>query len=214
MKKTDPPIPRADPAAVFAGALSIWEACSKREVQDPRADLSEIFNGIDELMRVAMKAATLFEDWACQHVEFDRLLDCWPYKLQLEMGEACLSFLSLDQLPGFNDEHALRLAIKLQLPLAPSARKLIPLRIHATNPIPQARFQTVYIQTVREAKDGSGIYPFTEEDDLADPCFGSLFYGVYGRDAEGTSEHIADRRTPEAAIQVATGLIPGLLFGR
>lgn len=41
----------ADPAAVFAAANSLWEECRKVAFNDRSLDLSEAYNGWDQLMR-------------------------------------------------------------------------------------------------------------------------------------------------------------------
>ncbi len=205
---------QADPAAIFAGALSIWNTCHEREARNPALDLSDTFSGIDGLMRVSMAIATIFEEWSCRHVDFDRLEEWWPYKLESEMGEACLSLMELDALPAFDEKNALDLAVKLKLPLKAPAKGVAPLYIRASNPLQGARFRTIYIQSVREALDGSGVSPLAAGDSPADVGFGPPFYGIYGIDPEGYSEHIADRRTLDAAFEMVKGLIPGLQFAR
>jgi hypothetical protein len=67
---------------------------------------------------------------------------------------------------------------------------------------------------MREAADGSGIYPFTSGDDIADPAFGEIFYGIYGWDSHGIAEHIADRSSFEDAAETIEHLIPGLHFSK
>jgi hypothetical protein len=212
MKKSKPRIPKPDPAAIFGGALSVWTACHEMEKRETTVDLSDRFNGLDELMRVAMGIATRFEIWSCNNVEFDRLSDWWPYKLEMELGKTCLELLGLEALPKFGADDALPVALRLQLPLKPETKRKIPLHVHAANPIPEATFSRLYIRTMREACDGSGIYPFTEGDDPCDPDFGVPFYGVYGVDSSGMSEHIVDRSTHSDAVAIVEKLIPGIHF--
>src|SRR5688572_21668190 len=59
-----------DPAAVFAAATSIWDVCHKRAGDDPALNLSDAYNGMDQLMREVMRIGETFEKWACLHVEF------------------------------------------------------------------------------------------------------------------------------------------------
>jgi hypothetical protein len=212
MKRSHPRIPKPDPAAIFGAALSIWTACHEMEGKEATLDLSDTFNGLDELMRVAMAIATRFETWSCHNVEFDRLSGWWPYKLEMELGKTCLELLGLEALPKFGDDDALQVALRLQLPLKPGAKRWIPLHVHAANPIPGATFTGLYIRTMREAKDGSGVYPFTEKDEPFDPNFGVPFYGIYGIDSSGMSEHITDRSTRSDAIAIVEKLLPGIHF--
>jgi hypothetical protein len=212
MKKPNPPHSKPDPAAIFGGALSVWTACHEMEERETTVDLSDTFNGLDELMRVAMAIATRFEMWSCDNVEFDRLSDWWPYKLEMELGKTCLELLGLEALPKFSDDDALPVARRLQLPLRPGTKRWLPLHVHAANPTPASIFTGFYIRTMREANDGSGIYPFTEDDDPSDPDFGIPFYGIYGVASSGMSEHIADRKTRSQAIAMVEKLIPGVHF--
>ena len=71
----------ADTAAVFAAAHSLWEAIQKRARAAPEINLSDCYSGMDQLMREVMRIANQFEEWACQHVEFNELTDVWPYLL-------------------------------------------------------------------------------------------------------------------------------------
>lgn len=204
--------PTADPAAIFAGALSIWTACNEAEDKNPDINLSDIFNGVDELMRVSMATSTLFENWACKHIDFDKLSDWWPYKLQMEMGDACLELWEMESLPNFDEERAMTLAMKLALPLKREALKLLPLYLEATNPTPNAKFCRIYIQLMREAKNGDGYSPIGKDDDPSDLDFSAPFYGIYGVDSAGFSEHIADRATSRDAVETVKGLIPAISF--
>ena len=93
--------PLADPAAVFAGAISLWQACIKAAQKNPEMDLSEAYNGYDELMREMMRIGTLFEEWACDCVRFDGLTEVWPYFLELNFGERGLEVKGAEQLATF-----------------------------------------------------------------------------------------------------------------
>ena len=70
-----------DPAAVFAVAHSLWAACESHAEREPRINLSECYNGMDQLMREVMRIAECFEACACEHIAFDALNDVWPYLL-------------------------------------------------------------------------------------------------------------------------------------
>lgn len=60
-----------DPAAVFACANSLWLACKRQAGVDPNLNLSDAYNGMDQLMREVMRIAEMFEKWSCQHVVFE-----------------------------------------------------------------------------------------------------------------------------------------------
>jgi len=93
---------QADTAAVFASALSLWEACQKGARSD-RLNLSDCYNGMDQLMRVVMRIANQFETWSCAHINFKETNDVWPYLLQDKFGEACLGAVLIAELDSFDD---------------------------------------------------------------------------------------------------------------
>src|SRR6185436_8295233 len=82
-----------DPAAVFACALSLREACLKSAKANPQLNLSESYNGMDEFRREMMRVGNLLEAWACAHVVFDEVNDVWPYLMEDKFGDACLEFM-------------------------------------------------------------------------------------------------------------------------
>jgi hypothetical protein len=67
-----------DPAAVFAAAFSLWEACQACANRDAGLNLSECYNGMDQFMREVMRVGNFFESWSCGHVDFDQPPDVWP----------------------------------------------------------------------------------------------------------------------------------------
>lgn len=50
-----------DPAAVFACAQSLYDACLDRKERDPEFKLAETYPGMDEVMRMVMRVANTFE---------------------------------------------------------------------------------------------------------------------------------------------------------
>jgi hypothetical protein len=56
-----------DPAAVFASALSLWQASQNRASKE-QLNLSECYNGMDQFLREIMRIANQFEAWACLHI--------------------------------------------------------------------------------------------------------------------------------------------------
>lgn len=112
----------ADPAAVFACAVSLWEACDKAAGDDPELNLSDAYSGMDQLMREVMRIGEMFENWACDHVVFELLSDVWPYFLKDRFGDACLDLLEPDSLAGFDEDYCLRIAYQLRLPMRADVR--------------------------------------------------------------------------------------------
>jgi hypothetical protein len=109
--------PERDPAGVFACANSLWRACHKAAIDNPGLDLSEVYNGYDQLMREVMRIGELFEDWACENVCFDRFAEVWPYLLELRFGDTCVSLFGVDGLANFCERDCLVVARALGLPL-------------------------------------------------------------------------------------------------
>ena len=105
----------ADPAAIFATATSLWQECHNHAKTDPSINLSDAYSGIDGLMREVIRIATLFEFWACEHVDFDQLTDVWPYMLEDRFGKECLSILLAENLSDFDEHDCRRVAARLRL---------------------------------------------------------------------------------------------------
>src|SRR4051794_8828878 len=116
-----------DSAAVFACALSLWEACAKSAEQDRGLNLSECYNGMDQLMREVLRIGNEFESWAWEHVSFDNLDEVWPYMLGDRFGPACVEVLSPSGLADFNDNDCLRIALHLRLPIKLDDKLPIPI---------------------------------------------------------------------------------------
>lgn len=112
MNSRPPTREHLDPAAQFAVALSLWQACHDQAAKRQDLDLSVHFNGMDECMRVVMRIGDLFESWACEHVRFEGLSDVWPYLLQDRFGDVCLELIALEGLADFNEEDCLRVALE------------------------------------------------------------------------------------------------------
>lgn len=202
-----------DPAAVFACAKSLHDACLARAESEPGLDLSEAYQGMDTFMREVMRVGKAFEDWACHHVAFDDLTDVWPYLLEDRFGEVCLETLNADSIGGFDSEDCLRIALRLRLPMGADGSLSLPISVEAPNPIAGAEFHRLRIQTIRRELDEVGdIATFAEGDDPFDENYGEPFFGVYGVRTDGRLEHIADRRTYHEARTLLTALLPGIDF--
>jgi len=201
-----------DPAAVFGCALSLWHECKKLNTGAERLNLSECYNGWDEFMRVIMQAATRFENWASLHIAFDNFDDVWPYMMEDKFGAACVSAMGAENLAHFDDNDCLRVAMLLGLPVKYSAGLPVPIDRVATNPVAGSVFQSFRIQTVRDSLEDEITEPFTLDDEPFDENFGAPYFGLYGVDADGLLEHIADRRNYAEAVSLAQKLAPGIAF--
>lgn len=203
----------SDPAAVFACAKSLYEACLERENADPDLNLSRIYQGMDSFMREVMRVSAMFEDWACLHVAFHELEEVWTYFLEDQFGSACLDTMRADALTGFDRDDCLRVALRLRLPLLADGSLPLPLCIEAPNPLARAAFKKLRIQTVRRElyKEG-GMFPFTEADDPFNKNFGPPIYGIYGVGADDLLDHISDCESYASARKLLAKLLPGIGF--
>ncbi|MDP4645638.1 MAG: hypothetical protein NWR51_07300 [Akkermansiaceae bacterium] len=199
----------SDQAAVFAVAVSLRAACEKREAQDSRLNLSEAYSGMDEFWRELLRVGILFEEWACRHVAFDHLEEVWPYFLERLFGEACLAVMDATELASFDADDCLRLAFGLRLPVWEDGVLPIPVDVWVGNPVEGASFKAFRIQSVREHLSDAVVIPFTETSDPFDEELGERYFGIYGVEADGTLEHIADRRSYMFARDLVMKLAPG-----
>ena len=202
----------ADPAAVFACALSLWKACQEHAANEKDFNLSDCFNGGDQFMREVMSIGSRFEEWACQHINFDELNDVWPYLLEDKFGKACLDFLSPSALPKFNDHDCLWVALHLRFPVMLDDTLSIPIDLTAPNPITGTGFHEFRIQTVRNSLDDGDVVPFVVDDDPSDEEFGAWYFALYGVGPDGKLEHVADRKTYGEVLNLAQKLAPGIAF--
>ena len=199
-----------DPAAVFACALSLREACLKSAEANPQLNLSESYNGMDEFMREMMRVGNLFEAWACEHVAFEQTSEVWPYLMEDKFGDACLESILSSAMAEFDDTDCLRVALRLRLPIQADDKLRVPVDVRARNPICGSEFREFRIQTVRDDIDESGTAPFTTNDDPFDEEFGPPYFALYGVGDDGLLEHIADRDTYSDALNLAQKLAPGV----
>lgn len=203
-----------DPAAVFACAKSLHDACLQRAEVEPELNLSESYQGMDQLMREVMRVGDEFENWACRHVAFHELDDVWPYLLEERFGEACLEVMDADSLAGFGADDCFRIAFKLRLPMRADSSLPLPVCVEAPNPLPDAEFQHLRIQTIRHEWDEDGnaeVSPFTEDDDPFDENYSPPVFGIYGVKGD-VLERIADRKTYAEARALSAKLLPGIGF--
>lgn len=202
----------SDPAAVFACALSLWQACQERGAVEPSLNLGESYNGMDQFMREAMRIATEFEAWACRHIDFAELDEVWPYLLQDRFGNACLADLFPTKLAVFDEPDCLRVALHLRLPVRLDDNLPLPILLRAPNPVTGSVFREIQIQTVRDSIEDGDAVPFTSDDDPFDEEFGPPYFGLYGIGEDGRLEHIADRQTYSQMLSLAQKLAPGVAF--
>lgn len=106
----------ADPAAVLACALSLYQSCMQQSRDDVTLNLSDRYKGIDQFLREVMRVATLFENWASEQVAFEELVEVWPYFMQDQFGDACIQVLDGGALNEFDANACMRVAHKLQIP--------------------------------------------------------------------------------------------------
>lgn len=202
-----------DPAAVCACALSLHAACLKRAEVEPGLNLSDAYQGMDTFMREVMRVGEMFEEWACRHVAFQELDDVWPYLLEDRFGAACLEIMSAESLAGFDADDCLRIASRLRLPMWLDRSLPLPFCVEAPNPVAGASFERVKIQTVRhELHDDGETVPYMEDDEPFDENYDAPVFRIYGVDAAGLLEHIADRETYESARSLLVNLLPGIGF--
>lgn len=207
--KSDSSKNEVDPAGVFAGALSIWNACNKQAEADPNLNLSEAYNGIDQLMRETMRVGEMFESSASRHVAFEEFSEVWPYFVEDHLGKACFEVISVDGLAGFDVDDCLSIACNVKLPLRVSDSMLLPVNLCIANPAVTSGFRHYQIQTVRDylGEDG-GVFPFSAGDVPVDENFGEIYFGLYGVDEDGLAEHIADRKTYSEVRNLALKIAP------
>jgi len=213
--ETTSPLHQPDPAAIFAIAQSLWEACQTQTARDPKINLSEAYHGMDQFMRELMRVASQFESWACRYIDFPELAEPWPYLLQDRFGEACLQFKPVTELAAFAEPDSLRVALRLRLPVKRDQGLPVPVDLRADLPSRDGvpGFCAFRIQTIRDELPGPQCAALTWDDDPYDPAFSPPFFGLYGVTAAGLSEHIADRPTLAAALALTHNLVPGLEFG-
>ncbi len=207
------PSQQPDPAAVFGAAVSLYQAVKEHAATTPKRNLSECYNGRDEFMRQVMRIATEFEMWSCQHVFFDELDDVWPYLLEDRFGEACVSVLGgPETLLDFDTRSCLRVAHKLRLPVRTDTGLPVAIDVTAENPVTDAAFSKFRIQTVRDSLVDDFVEPFTTDDEPFDDEYSAPYFGLYGIGNDDLLEHIADRATYSAAMELAGKLAPGIAF--
>jgi hypothetical protein len=206
-------VDQPDPAAIFACAKSLHDACLELAEVEPELDLSDAYQGMDTFMREVMRVGEMFEKWACRHVAFNELADVWSYFLEERFGPACLETMDADSLGGFDSDDCLRIAFKLRLPMWADGSLPLPVCVEALNPLSGAIFHRLRIQTVRnELNEDGGIAPFTEDDDPFDENYGELFFTIYGVHLDGLLEPIAHKDTYQAASSLLADLLPGIGF--
>lgn len=205
-------IDASDPAAVFGAALSLWTAWRRIDGRPDGINLSQTYEGMDSFMRVVMKVASLFEEWACKHIDFDQNMDVWPYRLEDDFGEACLAEMLEESLDHFDEDDCLRVAIRLQLPIKLATGLPVPVDVRVTNTVPGSTFREYRIQTVRLRGDLDSVEPFVVGDDPYDDNYGKPYFGVYGADEKDILEHVADRDNYDDAVALVQKLAPNVEF--
>lgn len=110
-------IPKPDLAAEFGAAVSLYNA-AEAYANANRNNLSEVYQGYDELMRQCMRAGREFEAWSCKYVDWDRVNDVWPYLLEDKFGDIAIEVVGSEcHLTCLGPVYYRRIAVKLKLPL-------------------------------------------------------------------------------------------------
>ena len=206
------PSEQSDPAAVFGCTRSLWSACQNAAEADLRLNLSEAYQGMDQLMREVMMIGERFEAWACTHIAFEELKDVWPYLLEDRFGTGCLQVLIPSALAEFDDDDCLRVALQLRLPVKATGGMPVPIDIRRTNPVSGSDFVAFRIQTMRDDLEDNDCEPFKEGDDPFDERFGAPYFGLYGIGTDGLEEHVADRSSYAEILSLCRRLSPGIDF--
>ncbi|MCB1131740.1 MAG: hypothetical protein KDN05_11460 [Verrucomicrobiae bacterium] len=200
-----------DPAAVFACAVSLRDACMEREKRSPTLNLSEAYNGYDQLLREVMRIGTLFEEWVCGHVVFEVCGEVWPYFMEDRFGDACMEVLAPDELAGFDSDDCLRVAMELRVPLRVDGELPVPFMVEVDHPAEDSGFRRLRIETRRERLDEEReSVPFRNGDEPFDEELGPVCFGIDGVGPDGTLHHIADRLTYRDARELLVALVPGI----
>jgi len=200
-----------DPAAVFACAVSLREACEALADKE-QANLSELFNGIDQFWREMMRIGTLFEAWACENVAFEALTDVWPYLLMDRFGEACLASVPLEAMADLGSDDLPVVAMHMEVPLMYREGSNLPLDLEAPNPVAGSVFVRWRIQTVRGRREEAEMEPMRYGDDPHDPEYEPPVVALDGVDATGRLEHVRDSANYAEARSLVMKLTPGVVF--
>lgn len=204
--------PTADDAAIFAIASSLWAHLHELEAKDRSLHLSDHFNGMDQLMRGVMRIGRQFEEWSCQHIDFDELTDVWPYLLQDRFAKTCFDLLRWEVLTQFDEDDCLRTALALQLPVRADVGLPVPVDVKAVLPKTDSSFVAFRIQTVRRDLELDSIRAYVMGDEPYDSNYSDPWFALYGMDEDYLCEHIADRETYSALVALARRLSPGIAF--
>lgn len=203
-------VEQPDPAAVFACAMSLHDACIKRADSDASLDLSEAYRGMDQFMRELMRVAELFEDWACRHVAFNELDDVWPYLLEERFGAACLVRKDAEFLSGFDEDDCFAVALELRLPLWIDEGLPLPFLLKVVNPVPGSEFARYRIQTFRTELESGEVQAFVAGEEGLDENFSVPFFMIHGLSSDGTAEPVAERGSYREAADLLRRMFPGV----
>jgi hypothetical protein len=121
---------KPDPAAIFGAAESLYRVGEIRAgtrnrdysysplLQDSLVNLSEAYHGGDNFMRECMRVATMFERWACAHVDFERMDEVWTYWLQEDFGDSVYDLQgNVTSLASFKIPDCRKVAVAMGMPL-------------------------------------------------------------------------------------------------
>jgi hypothetical protein len=175
---TTPSSPDLDPAAIFAGALSLWNACWQAVDHQPGLNLSEAYRGGDEFMRQLMRVASLFESWCADRIDFENLDDVWPYLLEERLGDACIEVMGPECFVSFDEMDCLRVALHLKLPVKVLVGLAVPVNFAEDNTNAESPFCQLQIRTVRQFEPEGDVRQYGIGDEPDDPDYGAIVYGL------------------------------------
>ena len=203
-------VEQPDPAAVFACAMSLHDACMKRAEADASLDLSDAYQGMDQFMRELMRVADLFENWACHHVAFEQLGEVWPYLLEERFGAACLERMDAGFLSEFNEDDCFAVALRLRFPLWIDEGLPLPFLLEVGNPVSGSEFSNYRIQTFRTELESGELQPFVAGEEELDENFGVPFFAIHGMCRDGTTVPVAERGSYREAAGLLRAMFPGM----
>jgi hypothetical protein len=113
---------KPDAAAVLGAAMSLANTL-REKAAEARINLSSEYGGGDHFMRSCMKAATLFEKWACENIDFDATPGiCWPYLLEDSFGPVYVKHYGLCTMHLFKEDRCSLIARDLEMKIKPKPK--------------------------------------------------------------------------------------------
>lgn len=108
---------------------------------------------------------------------------------------ACLAWMVLEALEGFDDQDSVSVATNMNVPLVYREGFGLPLDLMVPNPVTESAFEHWRIQTVRWDAEVESMVPVRYGDDPRDADAEPLVVALYGIEAAGRLEHVRDSKT-------------------